>query len=158
MNTDQNIAKQQNEMLSAMLLEWVGQAPVTIHRAFIDLTGNVLCALWLTYALEKAKAWEHGASKNGMVAIDMTSAECERDTGITRAQQQTCRKVLVQMQILSEVGGQGKAIQYTLDTHRLLDLLMQQAQPLADALRVSRSESATSDVVSPEVATAANRP
>ncbi len=158
MKTNQNLARPHNDMLSAMLLEWVGQAPVTIHRAFIDLTGNVLCALWLTYALEKANAWEHGASKNGMVAIDMTSAECERDTGISRAQQQTCRKVLVQMEILSEVGGQGRAIQYTLDTHRLLDLLMRQAQPLADALRVSRSDASASDAESSKAASPANRP
>lgn len=157
MHTNHNLARPHNEMLSAMLLEWVGQAPVTIHRAFIDLTGNVLCALWLTYALEKAKAWEQGASKNGLVAIDMTSAECERDTGITRAQQQTCRRVLVQMEILSEVGGQGRAIQYTLNTGRLLDLLMRQAQPLADALRVSRSDASASDAVPAEAATAANR-
>lgn len=70
--------------------------------------------------------------------IEMTSAECERDTGITRAQQQTCRRLLLDLGILTEAGGLGRAIEYTLDTRHLLDLLMRQAQPLADALRASR--------------------
>lgn len=43
----------ENYLQSAMLLDLVGQAPITINRAFVDLTGNVLAALWLSYAVEK---------------------------------------------------------------------------------------------------------
>lgn len=131
MNHKIDISESQNYLMSALMLDWIGQAPVTIHRAFIDLTGNVLAALWLTYALDKAPTLD----VVGSVVIEMTSTECERDTGITRAQQQTCRKVLAAHGILTEDSTQGKALRYRIDTKRLLELLQQQAQPLADALR-----------------------
>lgn len=122
-----------NHIHSAMMLEWLGQAPVTIHRAFIDLTGNVLAALWLSYALDRAP----GQDQVGSVLVEMTSAECLKDTGITRAQQQTCRKALVDLGILTEEGDKGRALQYRINTQRLMDLLIKQAQPLADAMQLA---------------------
>lgn len=122
-----------NHLHSAMMLEWLGQAPVIIHRAFIDLTGNVLAALWLSYALDRAPSREDC----GSVLIEMTAAECQKDTGITRAQQQTCRKALADLGILSEEGHRGRALQYRINTQRLMDLLIQQVQPLTDALSLS---------------------
>lgn len=118
---------------SAMMLEWLGQAPITIHRAFVDLTGNVLAALWLSYALERAP----GKDETGSVLIEMTSAECQKATGITRAQQQTCRKSLVDLGILAEEGEKGRALHYRINTQRLMDLLVQQVQPLTDALSLT---------------------
>jgi hypothetical protein len=125
-----------NHIHSAMMLEWLGQAPVTIHRAFIDLTGNVLAALWLSYALERAP----GQDQTGSVLIEMTSSECQKDTGITRAQQQTCRKALADLGILSEEGAKGRALQYRINTKRLMDLLVEQAQPLTDALSMTSQQ------------------
>lgn len=118
---------------SAMLLDWIGQAPVTINRAFIDLTGNVVIALWLSHAVDKALQ-EPGESS---VLIEMSSAAVEKDTGITRAQQQTCRKALVAMGLVTEEGGQGRAPKFRIHMDRLMEQLQRQAQPLADALERS---------------------
>lgn len=121
-----------NHLHSAMMLEWLGQAPITIHRAFIDLTGNVLTALWLSYALERVP----GQSSAGSVLIEMSSAVCQQDTGITRAQQQTCRKALTDLGILTEEGRKGRVLQYRINTQRLMELLVKQVQPMTDAMRL----------------------
>lgn len=118
---------------SALLLEWIGQAPITINRAFVDLTGNVVTALWLSHAVEKALQVQDESS----VLVELSSAAVEKDTGITRAQQQTCRKTLVSMGLVTEEGGQGRAPKFRIHMDRLMDRLREQAQPLADALEDS---------------------
>lgn len=135
-----------NHIQSAMMLEWLGQAPITIHRAFIDLTGNVLAALWLSYALERSP----GKEESGSVLIEMTSAECQKDTGITRAQQQTCRKTLADLGILTEEGDKGRALQYRINTQRLMDLLVKQVQPLTEALSLSNQQQAAPSQLTPQ--------
>lgn len=115
---------------SAMLLDWIGQAPITINRAFVDLTGNVVTALWLSHAVDKALQVQGESS----VLVEFSSAAVERDTGITRAQQQTCRKALIAMGLVTEVGGQGRAHKFRIHIDRLMEQLQRQAQPLADAL------------------------
>lgn len=115
---------------SAMLLDWIGQAPITINRAFVDLTGNVVTALWLSHAVDKALQLPSESS----VLIEFSSAAVEKDTGITRAQQQTCRKALIAMGLVTEVGGQGRALKLRIHMERLMEQLQLQAQPLADAL------------------------
>lgn len=115
---------------SAMLLDWIGQAPITINRAFVDLTGNVVTALWLSHAVDKALQVQGESS----VLVEFSSAAVEKDTGITRAQQQTCRKALIAMGLVTEVGGQGRAHKFLIHMDRLMEQLQRQAQPLADAL------------------------
>lgn len=116
---------------SALLLDSIGQEPITINRAFVDLTGSVLSALWLTYALERPRTTE----TEDFFEILMPSSCCTKDTGITRAQQQTCRKSLMDLGILHEDAGQGRVITYRISKKRLMELMQQQAMPLARALR-----------------------
>ena len=126
-----------NYIQSAMLLEWIGQAPIVINRAFIDLTGNVLTALWLSYAIEKIKEVDAQEGSSSTVLICMSSAECEKQTGITRAQQQTCRKTLVSLGLLSEEGKQGKVLNYRIHLNKMMQMLELQVKPMADALQRS---------------------
>lgn len=131
---------------SAMLLDWIGQAPITINRAFLDLTGNVVTALWLSHAVDKALQVQGESS----VLIEMSSAAIEKDTGITRAQQQTCRKALVSMGLITEEGGQGRAPKIRIHMDLLMQQLQRQAQPLADALE--QGEQATAQLANPPTA------
>lgn len=121
---------------SALMLEWIGQTPIMIHRAFIDLTGNVLTALWLSYAVEKAKECIDQDGGNS-VLISMPASECEKQTGITRAQQQTCRKSLIALGLLTEEGQSGKPLNYRIHTQKLMRMLENQVQPVAEAIRHS---------------------
>lgn len=58
-NLSAQLSNSDSEFLkSALFLELIGQEPITINRAFVDLTGNVLSALWLTYAMERERRSE----------------------------------------------------------------------------------------------------
>ncbi|EPD42990.1 hypothetical protein HMPREF9701_01241 [Delftia acidovorans CCUG 274B] len=120
----------ENYLQSAMLLDLVGQAPITINRAFVDLTGNVLTALWLSYAVEKGLDRENGPS----FVLELSASDVEKDTGITRPQQQTCRRTLAAMGLLTEEGGKGRTLKYRVHLDRLMEQLQLQAQPLAAAM------------------------
>ncbi|RMX08229.1 hypothetical protein D8I35_03725 [Corticibacter populi] len=120
-----------DDVLQSMLLDWFGQVPITIHRPFVDITGSVLAALWLSHALNRPVALD---STSAEVVIEMTAAECELATGITRAQQQTCRRILADKGIAIEERS-GRSIRYRIYTQRILELLQIQARPLAEAMR-----------------------
>lgn len=124
-----------DDLLQSMLLDWFGQAPITIHRPFVDITGSVLAALWLSHALNRPVA---AGSTSAEVVIEMTAAECEAATGITRAQQQTCRRILAEKGIAIEERA-GRSIRYRIYTQRILALLQRQAMPLAEAMRGGQS-------------------
>lgn len=123
----------ENYLQSAMLLDLVGQAPITINRAFVDLTGNVLAALWLSYAVEKGLDRDNGPS----FVLELSASDVEKDTGITRPQQQTCRRTLAAMGLLTEEGGKGRTLKYRVHLDRLMEQLQLQAQPLAAAMAKS---------------------
>ncbi len=120
----------ENYLQSAMLLDLVGQAPITINRAFVDLTGNVLAALWLSYAVEKGLDRDNGPT----FVLELSASDVEKDTGITRPQQQTCRRTLAAMGLLTEEGGKGRTLKYRVHLDRLMEQLQLQAQPLAAAM------------------------
>ena len=137
-NLSAQLSNSDSEFLkSALFLELIGQEPIIINRAFVDLTGNVLSALWLTYAMER----ERRSESEDFFEILMSSSCCTKDTGITRAQQQTCRKTLVDLGILHEQAGQGRIITYRISKRRLLELLQQQALPFASAMRSAATTS-----------------
>lgn len=127
--------QEKNYVQSAMMLDWLGQAPIIINRAFIELTGNVLAALWLSYAIEKIQERETDGNSTQSAVISISGSECEKDTGITRAQQQTCRKTLAAIGLLSEEGGQGKVLRFRIHLDKMMQMLHAQVQPMAEALQ-----------------------
>lgn len=114
----------------AVLLNLLGQPPVTFHRSYVDITGGVVSALWLSHAMDKTVA-----SPNGGHVLEMTARKCEEETGITRAQQATCRRQLIALGLLSEEDRRGNVRRYRIHADRLAQCLMRQAQPLATLLR-----------------------
>lgn len=128
----------------AQLLQWLGQNTITFNRDFVDLTGNVLSALWLGFVLDRIPAFVRegrASAEGGTYTFVMTSQECEEATGITRAQQATCRRQLAEAGLLTESGRRGKAVVYTLHMDRLSARLAEMAQPLAQALQASHDSS-----------------
>ena len=99
-----------NALGQAALLEWLGQSPIAFHRVYVDLTGGVLPALWLSHAMDRvSRANAASFEPNGDFVFAMSAHECELATGITRAQQTSCRKQLVELGLLSQrqlAGGQ----------------------------------------------------
>ncbi len=126
-----------NVLGQAALLEWLGQAPISFHRVYVDLTGGVLPALWLSSAMDRvAKAHAASFEANGDFIFSMSSTECEEITGITRSQQASCRKVLIDQGLISERSEQRKTTIYRLHLDRIARRLLTQAAPLADRLQV----------------------
>ncbi len=74
---------------------------------------------------------------HGDYVFAMTGKDCEQDTGITRAQQTTCRRLLIEQGLLSEDGQKGKVVRYRVHVDRLVQRLLQHAGPLALSLSQS---------------------
>ena len=124
-----------NVLGHAALLEWLGQEPVSFQRCFVDITGGVLPALWLSHAMRhvsRARAGEFEA--NGDFRFAMSSSECEAATGLTRAQQAGCRRSLINQGLMSEQAEKRKTIVYRMHLEHIARALMVQAAPLADQL------------------------
>ncbi|SCK55741.1 hypothetical protein VAR608DRAFT_5759 [Variovorax sp. HW608] len=126
----------------ARLLHWFGQETIAFNRGYVDLTGNVLSALWLSYVLDRLPA----LVRAGRATADadayrfcMSGLECEHATGITRAQQATCRRQLVDAGLLSEDGTRGRTVSYTIHMGRLRERMTAQAAPLHRALVQARA-------------------
>ncbi|MDR2852916.1 MAG: hypothetical protein LBV61_07700 [Burkholderiaceae bacterium] len=127
----------------ALLLTLFGQDTINVNRAMVDITGNVLSAIWLTHVLDQmpvlkreGRGWAHPG--NTAFTFDMTGQECEQTTGITRAQQATCRKQLAQAGLISEGGsGRGKTVRYTLHLDRLTARIKEITAPMQAALKQS---------------------
>jgi hypothetical protein len=124
-----------NALGQGVLLEWLGQAPITFHRAYVGIAGGVLPALWLSRAMERvAKAHAAEFEANGDLVFAMSAQECEIATGITRAQQVSCRRTLIAQGLISEHAEQRKTILYRLHLNRIARKLMAQSAPLAEKL------------------------
>ncbi len=124
-----------NVLGHAALLEWLGQEPVSFQRCFVDITGGVLPALWLSHAMRhvsRARAGEFEA--NGDFCFAMSASECEVATGLTRAQQAGCRRALINQGLMSEQAEKRKTIVYRMHLEYIARALMVQAAPLADQL------------------------
>jgi hypothetical protein len=128
----------------ALTLQWFGQETISFNRGFAEITGNALCALWLSYVLDQMPITVQagrGSVQGSEYTFLMTGQECEQATCITRAQQITCRKQLTQQGILSEHSGRGKTVHYTLHLDRLIACLETAAQPLLQALQQAQGSS-----------------
>lgn len=124
-----------NFLGQAALLEWLGQSPIAFHRVYVDIAGGVLPALWLSSAMSRvARAHASAFEDNGDFVFAMSAADCEMETGITRAQQAGCRRHLIGRGLLSEQAEQRKTIVYRLHLDRIARGLLQQAGPLAQQL------------------------
>jgi hypothetical protein len=90
------------DILQALELEpelalLVSQPPITFHRSFVDITGSALAALLLSAYLDQQESL---SSIDGWFEIN--SLELEYRTGLSRREQMTARKTLVNKQIVRE--------------------------------------------------------
>lgn len=127
-------------LAQATLLNWLGQAPITFQRIYVDITGSVVSGLWLSYALALAARAPARDFEGDDYVFTMSSRDCEAATGITRGQQVKCRKALADIGLLSEEGGQRKAPTYRLHMAEIAARMMRESEDLAVALQRSSSD------------------
>ena len=114
-----------------MLLEILGQAPIVFHRLFVDLTGSVTAALWLSYAL--AALDSPAAMADGW--FGKSQDDWRRDTGLTRREQESARRRLRDLGLIEERRGMGEALAFRVDCVRLHALIEAQADRVHPALQ-----------------------
>ena len=124
-----------NLLGQAAMLQWLGQPPIAFQRAYVDIAGGVLPALWLSSAMNRvARASASDFESNGDYVFAMSAAACEAETGISRAQQVSCRRQLIRQGLLSEQAMQRKTTVYRLHLNQIARQLLEQAGPLAERL------------------------
>ena len=102
----------------AVLLDLYGQQPLAFHRVFVDITGSVTSALWLSHAVGLAN------SRSGDEGIfSQSQDECQHATGLSRREQEGARARLRDIALLSE-RRLGRVVEYHLDLRRLAQQLL----------------------------------
>jgi hypothetical protein len=89
-----------------LLLEWF-QAPVAFHRPLVDLAGGSIgAAVMLTQALHWTREFYFAAECRPDLALQgfmqISQAEWERETALTRSGQETARRILRERGYLEE--------------------------------------------------------
>jgi hypothetical protein len=138
----------------AVLLDWLGQQPVAFSRVFVDITGSVLSALWLSHVLNLVQ-FQAGQldSASGEFIFELTAQACHEATGLTEREQTRSRTSLMELGLLgrpkAQPGGPAKARRkagqadtgprwsaraWSLNLGRLAELLLEHSRPLAQTL------------------------
>lgn len=129
----------------AVLLDWLGQAPISFHRAYVDIAGGVVPALWLSSAMARMVHAPRESFQGDTFVFAMSGHDCEQETGISRGQQETCRRQLIAAGLVSEQSGQRKPIVYRLHLDAIARALIEQAEPLAQMLHLLQPQDAAMD-------------
>ena len=125
----------------ARFLHWFGQETIAFNRGYVEITGNVVTALWLSYVLERMPQQVRAGRASltdERYSFTMTGSECEEATGITRAQQASSRRHLVELGLLEVAATRGKVVTYVVHLDRLRERMNEHSQPLLAALRQAR--------------------
>jgi len=108
---------------SAMLLD-IFDEPIVFHRSYVPIAGGITAALFLSYA---GYAYESLPAENEGW-FTKTQAEWERDTGLTRREQETARRMLRERGLLDERKvGMPAVLWFRVNWARLREMLETQA-------------------------------
>jgi len=107
----------------AMMLDLLDE-PIVFHRAYVPVAGGITAALFLSYA---GYAYE-SIPKDSNGWFTRTQAEWERDTGLTRREQETARRQLRERGLLEERRvGMPAVLWFRVNWRRLGEALEQKA-------------------------------
>ncbi|MBN8781406.1 hypothetical protein [Thiobacillus sp.] len=113
-----------NSTITPALLLDIFDEPIVFQRAYVGLTGSAVAALFLSYAVyttERLPAEAEGWFKK-------SGEEWKNETGLTRFEQQTARRILRELDILIERRyGLPAELYFKVRVDRVLELLSDQA-------------------------------
>jgi hypothetical protein len=112
-----------NTISPAMLLD-IFDEPIVFQRAYVGLTGSAVAALFLSYAIYTVERLPYEAEG----WFRKTGDEWKAETGLTRFEQATARRILRDLGILIERrAGMPAELWFKIRMERLLELLSEQA-------------------------------
>jgi hypothetical protein len=121
----------------ALLLNFLGQQPIVFQRIYVDVAGSVIAALWLSNAINKMTEMAAVTDSEGRFKFSLSAAQCEEETGISRHQQVTCRRLLINQGLLSEEGFRTHITVFHLHLDVLAEKMMANSMGLAKILQES---------------------
>lgn len=109
---------------SAMFLD-IFDEPIVFHRSYVPIAGSITAALFLSYA---SYVYDYLPEENdGWFA--KTQDEWERETGLTRREQETARRMLRERGLLEERKvGMPAVLWFRVNWSRLRELLEEQTR------------------------------
>lgn len=131
-------------LAQAALLNLMGQTPISFHRLYVDITGNVVTALWLSSMLERVAQARPEDFQDDDYVFHLSAMQCHQLTGITASQQRTCRRDLIALGMLSEQTGPGRVPEYRLHMNVVADAILNASASLATSLEKSQQHQAPS--------------
>ena len=144
-----------SSLTQAVLLDWLGQQPIAFHRIYVDISGSVTAAVWLSMVLaHMASGDSDQIDAQGVYRFKLASTHCEAETGLTDAEQRRAHRQLVKAGILSVSYPNKNELHpnttpsptFQLDLRKLTSLLLLRSEGLADMFRASASRAPALDV------------
>jgi hypothetical protein len=145
----------ESSLTQAILLDWLGQQPVAFHRVYVDISGSVSAAVWLSMALSRmTSADTQGIDVNGIYQFTLATAQCKVETGLTQLEQHKAHRQLSKVGILSfsypdkneENPNATPSPSFKLDLERLTALVLSQSEGMAEMVRRSGAQAPSVDV------------
>jgi len=126
-----------SSLTQAILLDWLGQQPIAFHRIYVDISGSVTAAVWLSLVLSRMSgisSEQIGAT--GIHNFTLARTQCEAETGLTESEQRKAHRQLVKT----------PSPTFKLDLRKLTALLLARSEGLAEMVRHSAALAPTLDV------------
>lgn len=144
-----------SSLTQAILLDWLGQQPIAFHRIYVDISGSVTAAVWLSLVLSRMSgisSEQIGAT--GIHNFTLARTQCEAETGLTESEQRKAHRQLVKAGVLSVSYSKKNETHpsrtpsptFKLDLRKLTALLLARSEGLAEMVRHSAALAPTLDV------------
>ena len=137
-------------LTQAVLLNWLGQQQVVFHRLYVDITGAVLPALWLSHVLSQLQSVHLQSPAAVDAAGDFVFAPdqalCEAQTGLSASEQKKCLSTLESVGLV--VVDRARAPRrLRLRLQRLAELMVEHSAPLSAAIQASGTDAMNLDLL-----------
>lgn len=145
-----------SSLTQAVLLDWLGQQPIAFHRIYVDISGSVTAAVWLSLVLSRMSSNGAGddIDASGIHRFTLPRTQCEAETGLTDAEQRKAHRQLVKAGVLSVSYPSKNKVHpnttpspsFELDLRKLTALLLARSEGLAEMVRNSAAVAPSLDV------------
>lgn len=144
-----------SSLTQAILLDWLGQQPIAFHRIYVDISGSVTAAVWLSLVLSRMSGiTSEQIGATGIHNFTLARTQCEVETGLTETEQRKAHRQLVKVGVLSVSypkknethPSRTPSPTFKLDLRKLTSLLLARSEGLAEMVRHSAALAPSLDV------------
>lgn len=140
------VALANSSLTQAVLLDWLGQQPIAFHRIYVDITGSVTAAVWLSFALSRIANLAEGSvavDASGIYQFTLARTHCQAETGLIDSEQRKAHQQLVKAGVMTVNYPKKEEThpnatpspEFKLDLRRLTTLLLARSEGLAEMVR-----------------------